>query len=50
VMWTTAGIVSFATYGLVRLATDPRQAWKVRILDELIFEKQPKYEYFRLGQ
>jgi hypothetical protein len=30
-MWTTAGIVSFVTYGLTRLATNPTYAWKVRI-------------------
>ncbi|CAF4738530.1 unnamed protein product [Rotaria sp. Silwood1] len=28
VMWTTAGIVSFVTYGLTRLATDPIYAWR----------------------
>ncbi|UJR36913.1 hypothetical protein I4U23_029626 [Adineta vaga] len=27
VMWTTAGIVSFVTYGLTRLATNPTHAW-----------------------
>ncbi|CAF3906861.1 unnamed protein product [Rotaria sordida] len=28
VMWTTAGIVSFVTYGLTRLATNPIYAWR----------------------
>ncbi|CAF0810788.1 unnamed protein product [Adineta ricciae] len=28
VMWTTAGIVSFVTYGLTRLATNPEHAWR----------------------
>jgi hypothetical protein len=28
-MWTTAGIVSFVTYGLTRLATNPEYAWRV---------------------
>ncbi|CAF1678995.1 unnamed protein product [Adineta ricciae] len=27
-MWTTAGIVSFVTYGLTRLATNPEHAWR----------------------
>ncbi|CAF3834952.1 unnamed protein product [Adineta steineri] len=27
-MWTTAGIVSFVTYGLTRLATNPTYAWR----------------------
>lgn len=31
VMWTTAGIIGFSTYGLVRLAADPNHAWRVRI-------------------
>jgi hypothetical protein len=35
-MWTTAGIISFATYGLVRLATKPEHTWRVRI----------KFDYF----
>jgi len=29
-MWTTAGIFSFATYGLTRLATNPTYAWRVK--------------------
>lgn len=29
-MWTVAGIVSFVTYGLTRLATNPTYAWRVR--------------------
>ena len=28
-MWTVAGIVSFVTYGLTRLATNPSYAWRV---------------------
>ncbi|UJR09266.1 hypothetical protein I4U23_013511 [Adineta vaga] len=28
VMWTIAGIISFATYGLVRLAKDPQYTWR----------------------
>ena len=32
VMWTTAGIVSFVTYGLTRLATNPEHAWRVSSL------------------
>ena len=30
-MWTTVGIISFATYGLVRLAPEPIYYWRVRI-------------------
>ena len=34
-MWTAAGIFSFATYGLTRLATNPNYAWRVgRFLSE----------------
>ena len=29
VMWTLAGIISFATYGLVRLAKEPTDNWRV---------------------
>jgi len=29
-MWTTAGIISFAIYGLVRLAANPSYVWRVR--------------------
>jgi len=35
-MWTTAGIISFANYGLVRLAANPEHTWRVRI----------KFDYF----
>ncbi|CAF4843454.1 unnamed protein product, partial [Rotaria sp. Silwood1] len=28
IMWTTAGIISFATYALILLATDPRHIWR----------------------
>lgn len=28
ITWTTAGIISFGTYGLTRLATDPTYAWR----------------------
>jgi hypothetical protein len=31
IMWTAAGIVSFVTYGLTRLATNPTHAWRVWI-------------------
>lgn len=31
-MWTTVGIISFSTYGLVRLAPSPTYYWRVRIL------------------
>lgn len=38
IMWTAAGIFSFATYGLTRLATNPDYAWRVgRFLSERIF-------------
>ena len=29
IMWTSAGIISFVTYGLTRLATNPTHAWRV---------------------
>ncbi|CAF4267989.1 unnamed protein product, partial [Rotaria sp. Silwood2] len=28
IMWTTAGIISFVTYALVRLASNPKEIWK----------------------
>lgn len=33
-MWTIVGIVSFATYGLTRLATNPVHAWRVNIIND----------------
>ena len=35
IMWTTAGIISFASYGLTRLATDPVSAWRVGLISQM---------------
>lgn len=37
-VWTTAGVISFALYGLTRLASHPTQAWRVS-LDRCLFSK-----------
>lgn len=34
-MWTTTGIVSFASFGLTRLASDPVSAWRVGLILEM---------------
>lgn len=47
VMWTTVGIISFATYGLVRIAANPIHLWRVRIFSAIDFLKEKKT--FSLG-
>ncbi len=49
VMWTTVGIISFATYGLVRIAANSIHLWRVRIFSAIDFLKEKKNILFRLG-